>query len=419
MENKVPLTLSEFRVIHLTPEGFFKLLFGLFSLLLLNSCSKEATLDEVRPSSVETISELKTWATKNDKLNQANLIEWNNSIPIMLPDSIKGYAAPVKTASGYKEFITFELGGKRHGWYKSYNRLNSTDMQIVIQTAEGKTLRSGFIRKKSATDPKGKSTPMREMNLDIPIDWMLLEEILGIMLENVTITAPRLNQGGGGFYFGNVRFDMNTFNYYFEAGFFNAGNFGGGNSPYSFVDFNNTELESKLTNPCFQEVLAELKKNNVYGKISDIIQKFDIKKQGLKYSVTINENTAKIDTNLKNRNAYVYGNVITLNSTDLKSASKDYIARVIIHEYLHIYIGAKTNSDDHQVILHQYVNEIAFYLNKLYQTNEKDAKILSLLGLQNEKSCYDDLLKDLGISAWDVYNTDQKYKNQNYGKHCN
>ena len=178
MENKVLLTLSEFRVIHLTPEGFFKLLFGLFSLLLLNSCSKEATLDEVRPSSVETISELKTWATKNDRLNQANLIEWNYSTPITLSDSIKGYAAPVKSASGYKEFITFELGGKRHGWYKSYNRLNSTDMGIVIQTAEGKTLRSGFIRKKSATDPKGKSTPMREMNLDIPIDWMLIEEIL-------------------------------------------------------------------------------------------------------------------------------------------------------------------------------------------------------------------------------------------------
>mgnify|MGYP006204469895 CR=1 FL=1 len=148
MENKVPFSLSEFRVIHLTPESFFNLLIGLLSLLLLNSCSKEATLDEVRPSSVETISELKTWATKNDKLNQANLIEWDNSIPIMLTDSIKGYVAPVKTASGLKEFITFELDGKRYGWYKSYTLLNNTDMEIVIQTVEGKTLRSGFIRKK-------------------------------------------------------------------------------------------------------------------------------------------------------------------------------------------------------------------------------------------------------------------------------
>ena len=97
MENKVLLTLSKFRIIHLAKEGLSKLLLGLIFLFVLNSCSKEATLDEVSPSSVETISELKTWATKNDKLNQANLIEWDNSIPIILPDSIKGYAAPVKT----------------------------------------------------------------------------------------------------------------------------------------------------------------------------------------------------------------------------------------------------------------------------------------------------------------------------------
>ena len=70
-------------------------------------------------------------------------------------------------------------------------------------------------------------------------------------------------------------------------------------------------------------------------------------------------------------------------------------------------------------ILNDYVNEIATFLNKLYQTDEKDAKILSLLGLQNEKGCYDYLLKDLGIRDWEVYNIDQKYKNQNYGKHCN
>jgi hypothetical protein len=385
----------------------------------LNSCSKEASLGEVSPASIETTSILKEWATKNDHLNQANLIEWNYSTPITFSDSIKGYSAPVKSTSGLKEFITFELGGKRHGWYKSYQLLNSTDMQIVIQTVDGKTLRSGFIRKKSASAPKGKATSMREMNFDTPIDWMLNDYIIGILLENVTVTAPSLNQGGG-YYFGNTRFDMSTFNYYLQAGLYNAGYYGGGaDSQFGFVDYNNTELESKLTNPCFKEVLAELKKNNVYGKISEIIQKFDFKKQGLKYSVTINENTANSDTNLKDRNAYVYGNVITLNSTDLKSASKDYIARVIIHEYLHIYIGAKKNSDDHQVILHQYVDEIATFLNTVYDTDKKEAKNLALLGLQNEKKCYELILNDLGITAWDVWNTDQKYKNQNYGKHCN
>ncbi len=51
-------------------------------------------------------------------------------------------------------------------------------------------------------------------------------------------------------------------------------------------------------------------------------------------------------------------------------------------------------------------------------TDPRDAINLALLGLQNEEKCYPLLLIDLGITAWDVYNTDQKYKIQNYGKHC-
>jgi hypothetical protein len=398
----------------LAKEGLPKLLLSFIFLFVLNSCSKEAALDEVMPSSVEATLVLKEWATKNDKLNQANLIEWDHSTPISLSDSIKGYAAPVKTASGYKEFITFELRGKRYGWYKSYQLLNSTDMEIVIQTAEGKTVRSGFIRKKSAIAPKGKSTSIREMNLEEE------EIVYDTWLDWVTISAPRLNSGGGGgFYFGNTRFDMNIFNYYMQAGLFNAGYYGGGNSLYGFVDYNYTELESKLTNPCFKEVLAELKRNNVYGKISEIIQKFDFKKQGLKYSVIFNENSEFVDRNLVGLNAHTQGNVITLNSSVLNNASKEYIARVIIHEILHVYISNRFGSTDHQEMLNNYVDEIAIFLNKLYQTKEEDAKILSLLGLQNEKGCYPFLLRDLGISEWDVYYTDQKYKNQNYGKHCN
>lgn len=70
-------------------------------------------------------------------------------------------------------------------------------------------------------------------------------------------------------------------------------------------------------------------------------------------------------------------------------------------------------------MLNDYVNEIAIFLNTVYGTDEKDAKVLSLLGLQNEKGCYDNLLIDLGVNELKVYTIDQKYKNQNYGKHCN
>ena len=166
-------------------------------------------------------------------------------------------------------------------------------------------------------------------------------------------------------------------------------------------------------------MIADLQKNNAYSKISAIIQKFDYSKRGLKYSVIINENTVDGDSRLKGLNAHTIGNVITLNISALNSASKEYIARVIIHEVLHVYINNKFSSTDHQEMLNDYVNEIAIFLNTVYGTDEKDAKVLSLLGLQNEKGCYDNLLIDLGVNELKVYTIDQKYKNQNYGKHCN
>jgi hypothetical protein len=363
---------------------------------------------------------LKEWATKNDRLNQANLIEWNNSMPVTLSDSIKGYSAPVKTASGYKEFITFELGGKRHGWYKSYNLLNSTDMQIVIQTSEGKTLRSGFIRKKSSTAPKGKSTSIREMNLDIPMDWMLLEEILGIMLEDVTVTAPRLNQGGGGFYFGNTRFDMNIFNYYMQSGLYNAGFYGGGNNQFSFVDYNYTEFEDKFTNPCFSKVLADLRSHNFYGEIGDIIKKF-IDNPKIKLNFTEehslkNEKTQRPLLGLYDPNT----NTIKLSESLLSSSSQEFIASVLIHEVLHANIG-KTEDIDHVTMLEKYVKPAGAYLNKIYKIDTTSAENLFISGLQNANNYvtvtggfvtrrYIDI--DLTI---DIY----RFNKYNLGHYCN
>ena len=261
-------------------------------------------------------------------------------------------------------------------------------MQIVIQTAEGKTLRSGFIRKKSATDPKGKSTPMREMNLDIPIDWMLLEEILGIMLEDVTVTAPRLNQGGGGFYFGNVRFDMNTFNYYFEAGFFNAGNFGGGNSPYSFVDYNYTEFEDNFTNPCFSKVLTNLKTHNFHGVIGDIIKNFvNSPTFNLKFSnepvIWNDDKTHKLDGGY-----YPSSNTIKLSESSLSQASQEYIAAVIIHEILHAKIG-KTEKIDHTTMLREYIKPASEFLHSMYSNIRVDqAETIFLRGVSNNADGY-------------------------------
>jgi len=389
----------------------------LLGCLILFSCTKETVIAPAIPSA---ISELRAWTQKTDPLKLASSIAWEAAIPIKLSDSVSAYAAPVRNtypatiSPDFMEFITFELAGKRYGLYKSYRRLNETDMEIIIQSIEGETLKAGFISKKKALIPKGKSVSMREMNLDMEVAF-IYEYIMGILLNNVNVYSTG---GGGGYIWGYIR--PNSMNNYgnYEGGESVNENGSGGNHT-NYIDYNYSEMQLKLTNPCFKEVLADLQKNNAYSKISAIIQKFDYSKRGLKYSVIINENTASLDSNLKGRNAYVEGNVITLNSNDLKTASKEYIARVIIHEYLHIYIDGKVANDDHQVILHQYVNEIATFLHSMYETNERDAKILALLGLQKEKECYEFILDSLGSNKWEVYNIDQKYKNQNYGKHCN
>ena len=401
---------------------FSRLLFGLSFVLLLNSCSKEATLDEVSPSSVETISELKTWATKNDKLNQANLIEWDYSTPITISDSIKGYVAPVKTASGYKEFITFELGGKRHGWYKSYKLLNNTDMQIVIQTAEGKTLRSGFIRKKNATAPKGKSSTMREMNFE---EGSIVFDTWGDMF---IFSAPSLYQSGGfysggGFYFGNSRFDMNIFNYYLQAGFYNAGYYGGGANSI-FVFNNQVEIKNNLTNSCFIQVFSDLQSMNVEGVMSNILYDFGQLNSGCNFTI---ENQAWLPEDLGKGNAnYTWAetrknNNIVLNELSMSQASREFIAAAIMHEILHVYINS-TKEVDHYQMADRFVRPIAELLQRTYGIkNEKEALAIAVTGLKKSSNYYE-VLNDLKLSEEDV----TKYKiahinfnnSKEYGTYC-
>ncbi|MFM1934508.1 MAG: hypothetical protein RL360_1389 [Bacteroidota bacterium] len=129
-----------------------KTLILLLGCLSLFSCTKETVIAPATPSA---ISELRAWTQKTDPLKLASSIAWEAAIPIKLSDSVSAYAAPVRNtypaaiSPDFMEFITFELAGKRYGLYKSYRRLNETDMEIIIQSIEGETLKAGFISKKS------------------------------------------------------------------------------------------------------------------------------------------------------------------------------------------------------------------------------------------------------------------------------
>ena len=429
MENKVPfspITLSAFRMIQLAKEGLSKLLLSLISLIVLNSCSKEAILDEVSPASVETTSVLKEWATKNDKLNQANSIEWDNAIPISLSDSIKGYSAFVKTASGFKEFITFELGAKRHGWFKTYKRLNDTDMEVIIKSIEGKTLTGGFIRKTKTPISKSKKASNKEMNLlEMEID-MIYQYLFGIMLGDVRVSAPSLYQQGGGGGVGRPLY-LNIYGFY-EGG---LGSGGGGDRSYNnFSSYTYPEITNNLTNDCFNQVLNELTNNNLKGEIACIIELFDDSKKGSGYDFTIDNyyeepKSFKINDILYTSTIYgkTVGKNISLNIATLQNASRELIAKTIIHEILHVYLN-ESKLKDHIKIASGYVGEMALFLEKSYGMNLLEAKSICASGLAKIPN-YELVLKtiDSNLTREKVDNTISKFSNTSntklYGTYCN
>ncbi|MEY4307945.1 MAG: hypothetical protein RL422_148 [Bacteroidota bacterium] len=410
MENKVHF----FRMTHFAKEGITHLLLGLTFLFVLNSCSKEAALEEVSPASVETTSILKEWATKNDHLNQANLIEWNYSTPITLSDSIKGYAAPVKTESGFKEFITFELGGKRHGWFKTYKRLNETDMEIVIQSIEGQTLKSGVLHKSKNMLPKGKISSMREMNFEEgPITF-------DTIFDNFIFSAPRSYPPGEYVYVGTYQYEFKA---YYDSESYIGGSGGAGSSSLYFEDFNTTKIVDKLTDPCFKTVLNDLINKNVINEVGDIIRKFVNNPMSKvtfkqKYEVTKKDGTPLFGSFDPNTNE------ITLSESKLKNASKEFIAIAIIHELFHAEIR-NTEKFDHTKMLNDFVIPAGEYMGKLYNLNSRTAQNLFIAGLVGA----DGYLSTV-YQGYDMYFYDNRKKEidqdmYNYaqekisGNHCN
>jgi hypothetical protein len=340
---------------------------------------------------VENTSVLKTWATKNDKLNQANLIEWENSIPILLSDSIKGYSAPVKTASGYKEFITFEIDSKKHGWYKSYKLLQPTEIEIKIQSISGEILRAGIVRKVKSQPYKGKSFAMREMNFNTSL-WSY---ILGTLLQDVTVTAPRLYPSDNYVYVGTYQFEFKAF---YDADGYIGGAGGMGSSSLNFDSYDYPEITNNLTNDCFIQVLNELTADNLKGKIACIIEQFDATRKGNGYDFTIDNNLDLLPDLINNTITFgqTIGTHISLNATTLTNTSKELIATTIIHEVLHAHLKGINQVVDHTKIATQYVEPIAILLNELYNLSIRDARILATTGLGSiDKKIFNKVLASL------------------------
>ncbi|MEY4572840.1 MAG: hypothetical protein RLZ10_2097 [Bacteroidota bacterium] len=397
----------------------------LLGCLSLFSCTKETVIAPATPSA---ISELRAWTAKTDPLKLASSIAWEAAIPIKLSDSVSAYAAPVRNtypaaiSPDFMEFITFELAGKRYGLYKSYRRLNETDMEIIIQSIEGKTLKAGFLRKKKALIPKGKSVSMREMNLDMEIAF-IYEYIMGILLNNVNVYGTG---GGGGYVWGYTR--PNSMNYYrnYEGGG-SVENRGEGS--YNFSNYAYPEITNTLKSECFNQVLSDLIFHNLKGKMAHIIELFDNTKAGGKFDFTIVDSYNEPFKGFGDifKSAKTDGKTINLNTATLSNSSKEYTAKTIMHEILHIYIGNIRALEDHTKMATEFITPMAELLSEIYPINLREAKIICTIGLDSiDKDLFEKVLAKIDTEK--PVTADERDKiffghtnlsKNRYGKYCN
>jgi formaldehyde-activating enzyme involved in methanogenesis len=117
------------------------------------------------------------------------------------------------------------------------------------------------------------------------------------------------------------------------------------------------------------------------------------------------------------------GKNISLNMATLQNASKELIAKTIIHEILHVYLN-DSNMQDHIKIASGFVGEMALFLEKSYGMNLQEAKSICASGLAKIPN-YELILKtiDSNLTREKVDNTISKFSNtsntKQYGTYCN
>lgn len=119
--------------------------------------------------------------------------------------------------------------------------------------------------------------------------------------------------------------------------------------------------------------------------------------------------------------AFTQGNIITLNMKALANASQEFIAKVIYHEILHVYLNNSTALSDHQIMGNDYVNPMADALQSWFPINRNDAVALAWSGLQSSGSyqalsqAEKDNIEKVVVKRYKNY---ENQFNRQYGKYC-
>ncbi|MGJ1421654.1 hypothetical protein ACR79T_18700 [Sphingobacterium spiritivorum] len=166
-------------------------------------------------------------------------------------------------------------------------------------------------------------------------------------------------------------------------------------------------IENKIENPCLKNMVDKIIKKDIEFTIEETL--LSIFGENNNFNIVYKENPdLKADNEanaivtyytLNNDGKFSKMNIdISLNVNTLPNSSQEYIAMVIVHESIHAYLDYKGyvyNTNQHDIMLSNYVTLMADYLINNFQTPSKDAYALSFLGL------YDAYKKSINNQTWE------------------
>jgi len=185
---------------------------------------------------------------------------------------------------------------------------------------------------------------------------------------------------------------------------------GGSGSGSGSEDFKFT-ITNNVQNPCMRGMVDEIIDKDIVFKANETLNSiFNING---KFNIIFNESTSL--ANDVNGNAHptktYYDNQynvtgmdieIKLNVNNLPGSSQEYIAMVVVHESIHAYLdykGFSYNTNQHDIMLKDYVDFIANYLKNNFNTPEPDAYSLAFGGL------YGAYQNSINNQTWDSIKT--------------
>lgn len=185
---------------------------------------------------------------------------------------------------------------------------------------------------------------------------------------------------------------------------------GGGNSGGS------STLENQVQDPCVGGVVDEVLASDISFKANETLQSifgwnghFNIKYiEGSNMDDNVHAN-AQATRILYDSDGKITDMDITVkfNINSLSNASREYIALVVVHESIHAYLnyqGYAYSTNQHDIMLSQYLDVMALHLIDNYNTPLQDAYSLAMQGLQEA------FKNSINNATWATL--EEKYKNK-------